>query len=162
MKEVWTKIIGYEGLYWVSSTGRVKNFSGKILKQCNHSHGYLQISLRQSMKNKTHAIHRLVLSSFVKKPDGMAVNHKDGNKKNNTLENLEWVTYKQNSTHAYSMGLSDAIGENVNTAVLTERQVKEIRRRAKSCSIIGMAKEYGVDRTTIGRIINGKSWKHLS
>lgn len=101
--EFWKDVKGYEGLYQVSNEGRVKSLNykrtgkEKILCPKKHNKGYLQIQLMNGDKNKTYTIHRLVAEAFIENPDNLpCVNHKDENKKNNNVENLEWCTYKQN------------------------------------------------------------------
>jgi len=115
--EEWKDIPGYEGIYAVSNKGRVKRlghnktfinrwgtyttafYREKPLKVVYNIHGYACISL----KKKTFTIHSLVMSAFSQKPFHDAqVNHKDGNKKNNQIENLEWCTASENAKHKYS------------------------------------------------------------
>lgn len=103
MEEIWKDIQGYEGLYMVSNLGRVKSLnyrrSGKesILKYNIEKNGYLSVALYKDKKIKRHKIHRLVALAFVDGyEEGLVVNHKDENKKNNTWTNLEWVTSQYN------------------------------------------------------------------
>lgn len=112
MIETWKDINGYEGSYQVSNNGRIKklkcffNREEKILKNQNAVHGYLFIGLRKNKKREFILIHRLVAMHFVSKPIGHEyVNHKDGDKFNNSASNLEWVTASQNTIHAYANGL---------------------------------------------------------
>lgn len=113
MKEVWKDVKGYEGLYQVSSLGRVKSvrryeytrWYGGELKSIRQGR-YLRTSLCKNGKLKTHNIHRLVAEAFIPNPKNKPeVNHIDGNKENNNVNNLEWVTRKENAIHAYNMGL---------------------------------------------------------
>lgn len=108
MEETWKDIKGYEGLYQVSDRGNVKSIFYKrtrneiILKQCNHFNGYYQVCLCFKKKRKTHLVHRLVCNAFLDNPENKkTVNHKNGNKTDNRLENLEWNTYSENETHSY-------------------------------------------------------------
>lgn len=119
--EIWKPIVGYEGLYEVSNLGRVKSLprlksSGigkrnyiteeKILVKVNCL-GYDCVNLYKDKKGKMFKVHRLVCENFLEKVDGKElVNHKDGNKKNNNLYNLEWCTSKENALHAFEIGLS--------------------------------------------------------
>lgn len=119
-KEEWRDIEGYDGFYQISDKGRVKSIkrqrvlSGrkyivnkeKILKPYKHNGGYLKINLCKDGKVKSFFIHRLILQAFKPTKEKLNVNHIDGNKENNNLENLEWVTQKENVRHAYESGLN--------------------------------------------------------
>ena len=105
-KEIWKDIKGYEGKYKVSNMGRVKslnyNKTGKegILKPKKDRYGYLQVHLSKDRKAKMYLVHRLVASAFLENPMGYTeVNHKDENKQNNYIENLEWCDRSHNINH---------------------------------------------------------------
>jgi hypothetical protein len=106
--EVWKEIEGYSG-YFVSNIGNVKGLYGRNLKpMLNKVTGYLQVNLRSNNVAKTYRIHYLVANAFLSKVEGKSqINHKDGNKLNNELSNLERVTARENRLHAYSLGLFD-------------------------------------------------------
>jgi hypothetical protein len=90
----------------VSCTGEVFSRLGRKLKQQITHDGYLRVELHHKGAAKKHSVHRLVASAFVPNPEGKPqVNHKDGNKTNNTHSNLEWVTQSENQLHAYKIGL---------------------------------------------------------
>lgn len=115
MEEIWKDIKGFEGLYQISSLGRLKSLSrfinsnrnnqrrikGCIIKQrVNPYNGYIQISLSKNHKYKRFYIHRLVASAFLGNPDNLPeVNHKDENKLNNCVENLEWCSSSYNKSY---------------------------------------------------------------
>lgn len=95
--------------YYISNFGRAKSTKNKrilILKQSIDTAGYLRVGMNHKSVTKAEKIHLMVLSAFVKKPfENAQVNHIDGDKLNNNLSNLEWLTAKQNMKHAYSKGL---------------------------------------------------------
>lgn len=103
--EEWKSVVGYEGYYEVSSLGNVRSITrvkkGKVLKPLKRQHGYLGIQLHGKGGNKrgfkTFSVHRLVAEAFIPNPNNYPeINHIDENKSNNRVENLEWVTHKQN------------------------------------------------------------------
>ena len=103
MNEIWKDIDGYEGLYEVSNLGKVKSLGNefsrkeKILKQGKMKNGYLYVILWKEGKYKTCLVHRLVAQAFLENPNNYScVNHKDENKENNCVENLEWCDAKYN------------------------------------------------------------------
>ena len=129
--EVWKDIEGYEGLYQVSTCGNIKslpkvrrNGTGtyiqkeRLLKPSNTSTGYKKVELCKDGKRKGFKVHRLVAIAFIPNPDNKPeVNHIDGNKINNNIDNLEWVTSSENSIHAYETGL------NPNKKELDEKEI---------------------------------------
>lgn len=99
MKEKWLKVVGFEN-YKISNLGRLKNSKGEIMKPWNDSHGYLDVKFYKDKKSYHRKIHRLVAEAFIENPENKKqVNHIDGNPMNNFLENLEWVTPKENIRH---------------------------------------------------------------
>ena len=100
-KEKWKDVVDYEGLYQVSNLGRVKNIrTGKLLSPCTDKDGYQTSLLYNSNGRKTVKWHRLVAIAFLSKVDGAnQVNHKDGDKKNNCADNLEWCSASENVLH---------------------------------------------------------------
>lgn len=106
INEIWKPIKGYEGLYEVSNLGRIKslnyNHTGKekILKPTKDRYGYLQVTLCKNNIKKQYTVHRLVAEAFIDNPDNLPqVNHKDENKQNNNVDNLEWCDAKYNSNY---------------------------------------------------------------
>lgn len=119
MEEIWKNIKGYEGLYQISNLGKVKSlerkrYNGqnyymqqeKILKLQNDKYGYKTIMLHKDKKSKNLKVHRLVAQAFLTNPQNkLEINHKDGNKSNNCVNNLEWCTSIENVRHAFSNNL---------------------------------------------------------
>lgn len=178
--EEWTNINGYEN-YKISNTGRVINIvRNKELKPCIGGAGYAVITLSKHNKTKTYNIHRLVAEHFLDEPTEeqikwafgtkrgkVHVNHKDGNKTNNHVDNLEWCTTQENTKHAYNMGLSTPVppenkGSTNGQSKLTEDKVLEIRKLFKDGTRQHeLAKMYNIDSSLISRIVNRKRWKHI-
>ena len=106
MQEVWKPVTGFEGIYEVSSLGNVRNANGRMRKPFMIPRGYLMIDLFHNYK-RTHArVNRLVAEAFIPNTDNKPeVNHKNGNKMDNRVENLEWSTKSENMVHAYRSGL---------------------------------------------------------
>lgn len=99
MTETWKDIKGYEGLYQVSNCGNVFG-KRKEIKQFKDKGGYLKVTLTDGNKLKSFGVHRLVAQAFIPNPDNLPqVNHKDENKENNCVDNLEWCTAKYNSNY---------------------------------------------------------------
>lgn len=113
MEEIWKDIKNYEGLYQVSNLGRIKALERRInssvgtrviksnyKKIYKNDKGYLSVSLSKNGINKHHSVHRIVAEAFITNIDNKpCINHKDLNKQNNYVDNLEWVTYKENTRH---------------------------------------------------------------
>lgn len=101
MEEIWKDIKDYEGLYQVSNLGRVKSlYTNRILNPMKHTKGYLRVRLYKNSVASNQRIHRLVAEAFIPNPENKPqVNHIDENKTNNRVDNLEWVTNKENCNH---------------------------------------------------------------
>lgn len=119
-QEIWKDVIGYEGLYQVSNFGKIKSLDiyvnskngsrrlhkGKVLKNNISKNGYYSVILCKNGKHSKKLVHRLVADAFIEnKLKKKQVNHIDGNKTNNTVNNLEWCTPYENMQHAYNTGL---------------------------------------------------------
>lgn len=116
--EIWKPLVGYETEYLISSYGRLKSIKhGKsiILKpHINTRNGYVYYLVSKNGKSKNSRAHRLVALTFIPTNDTkLQVNHKDGNKTNNRVDNLEWCTQSENMIHAYKMGLEKPRGLKV-------------------------------------------------
>lgn len=172
MEEKWKVIEDYPD-YAISSHGRIKRITaargtstGHILKPAKNSAGYPYTCLRNNGKPKGTFVHTLVLTAFDKpRPEGMTCNHKDGVKTNNHIDNLEWVTHKENMEHASKMKLLPCRkGSKNNRAKLSEHEVymiKKILASKRRPTISRIAKLFNVCRSTIGRISNGLAWRSV-
>jgi hypothetical protein len=184
LTEYWVDISNYEGYYQVSNygnvrsldrvikekTGKTQTLKGRILKPHTNSSGYYQINLNRKSVRTTFAIHQLVAQAFLdnrsRKP---LVNHINGIKTDNNVNNLEWATYSENLEHAYKNRLRQAVKTNEVASKnykrkLTEQQVREIRLliAAKSLTLKQIANQYDVGRSTIGSIKSGRNWSHTN
>jgi hypothetical protein len=157
MKELWQPVQGYEDLYEISDTGQVNGPRGPR-KHIIHSKGYLGVDLRCRGTHKWFYIHRLVATHFIPNPNQYPqVNHKDGNKTNNAVSNLEWCTAAENSIHAVRLfGLR---GENRYNCKLTCEQVRLIRADARPQRKI--AAHYAISFQLVSKIKSGKEWSWL-
>lgn len=148
--------------YSVSDFGRIKNTkTGKVLSPFRQNRGYIQIRLfLGGGESWRPAVHRLVAEAFIG-PSDLEVNHKDLNKENNRIENLEYVTRSQNQKHASENGVWG--GHNADAAKLTSDQVLAIREaHATGSKGYGkLALEYGVDKSNIAAIVKRRSWAHI-
>lgn len=126
--EIWKDIKGWEGIYQISDRGNLKSFKrhqeGRVLSNVNKTGGYFSVVLQwRSRKRCSMRIHRLVAEAFIPNPAGKPqVNHKDGNKQNNSAYNLEWVTCKENMYDAIRNGVDFYSAMNYyNTRVRPKR-----------------------------------------
>lgn len=150
--------------YSVSDSGNVINDeTGLALKPFSAPNGYLQLDLFKDGIKQRIGVHRMVAIAFLDNPEAKEfVNHIDGCKTNNVVENLEWVTPSENSTHAVMSGLSP-IGESKTLAKLTEAKVLEIQEAFEAgVKDFVLAERYGVSSGVISAIRLGKIWKHVS
>lgn len=171
IQEVWADVLDYEGVYKISNFGKVKRVVrasgaciGRVLFSKKTKCGYLELHLCFNGERRYYLVHRLVAEAFIPNPeDKKEVNHKNGIKTDNRVENLEWVTSKENKEHAnIVLGINNC-GEKSGQSKLTEEQI---------CNILGLlragqshrkiAKTYSVVHSTIGRIYRNETWKCVS
>ena len=164
--EIWKDISGYEGLYQVSNFGRVKRFykttPPRILKP-GIRRGYSFVELSCSNEGEQRQIHRLVAQAFIPNPESKPqINHIDGCKTNNRIENLEWVTAAENMQHAFATGLmAGQRGEDNPKANLTDEQARFIRDNPDSLACTVLAEIFGVSKSTISDVQIGKTYKNV-
>ena len=157
--------------YFVTSDGHIisysrKNFTDYVLTQRLNSSGYLYVDIRVQGKKKKLFIHRAIALAFLDNPDNKpCVNHKDGNKLNNCIDNLEWCTYSENMKHAVDMGLNSVpnfSGENHPMHKLTEEKVCQIRKLSLSgVSSPSIAKQFGITKEQVYNIIKKYQWRNV-
>lgn len=167
MEEAWLPIAGLGSSYEVSNCGRVRSkrrcgTPGKILKP-NYARRYYCVCLSVNNRKYSKPIHRLVAETFIMQPAGacLEVNHKDGNRLNNSVSNLEWVTRSQNMQHALANGLfKSPKGEDHYRTKFRAQDISEIRfLGATGTSQSELAEQFKVGQSQISRILNGKRWK---
>ena len=167
-KEIWKPIKEYEGLYEVSNLGRVKRVGkstnktqadGGLMKLRIEKQGYLRVQLSKNNYRIKYSVHRLVAITFLpnlkNKPE---VNHIDNNRINNEVNNLEWVTQKENQQHSVHQDRHSR-GERHGNSKLTDKAVREIRKSKLTLSALG--KIYGVNLTKIHAVKKYQTWKHI-
>lgn len=167
--EIWKDVAGYEGLYQISTLGRIKSLKrkkGKADKIRVHNitrTGYHIIDLYKNNKCKYFSVHRLVALAFIPNPlNKSEVNHIDGNKSNNNLTNLEWNTRAENTDHASTIGLRKELkGEKNHKAKLTEEKVRNMRSHKGKISTVKLAEMFGVTQASVSGILLNKTWKHI-
>jgi hypothetical protein len=183
MEEFWIGVKGYKGKYQVSTLGCVKSMARtiklkpgwcgpdrrvineKVLSPAFAGKGYAFVGLCKNGRVSLKYVHRLVWESFngpIKKD--MEINHRDGNKRNNSLDNLEAVSHRENMLHAHRNGLTTILnkGEGNPSAILTDDKVIEIKRRLALGEVQRrIAEDIGVSYQTITLIKQGKTWSHV-
>lgn len=163
-------IEGYEGLYAVTKTGEVWSYpkihgnalwKGFWLKHATEKTGYKFVILAKNKIHKTCYIQGLVAKAYLgnRSNEKMQVNHIDGNKKNNNVENLEWCTASENIRHSFKLGLSNQKGSKNAASKLNEQYVAEIRNLYKNGEKqIVLSKKFFISPSVINRIIKNTLW----
>jgi hypothetical protein len=156
--EMYKPVKNFENRYLVNENGQIFSIlKGKILKPMSHKLGYLYYDLRKDKKRKLYYVHRLVSEHFIDNPlSKKYVNHIDGNKKNNSISNLEWVTSKENVNHAIKTGLIKRVKLKLDDV----RIIKELIKRGDTC--ISISKKFNVTPGCISGIKYNNNWSsHL-
>ena len=173
MDEIWKDIPGYEGYYQVSNEGRVKSVERIVYRGVNKNgtdifqrvdsrvlalhttpNGYYSIMLHKEGVSKRFLVHRLVAQAFVPNPNGRPeINHKDGNRKNDVCENLEWCDRRENILHASRVLHSLTFHGKAVRCVETGEEFRSIKEAAR---------HYGVADTNLGNAIHGKRQKRCA
>lgn len=176
--EIWKAIKGYEGFYEASNKGRVRsldrfvptarggrNLKGVVLQPAIDNWGYPHVSMRIDGKSRTFKIHRLIALTFIGDCDKMdQVNHKNGIKTDNKVENLEWCTASFNVQHSYDTGLNKGCSGEINgKTTLSEEEVISIYKLTQNTKYSQriIAEMYNTSRSTVGKIKLKMTWKYL-
>jgi hypothetical protein len=175
-KEIWKDVLGYEEIYQVSNLGNVKSLQRlirlgyrprikkeTILKNSIEFYGYYVVNLCKNLKHKKTKVHRIVAEAFIPNPENKPqINHKNGIKTDNCVENLEWCTNQENAIHANKNNLiSRQKGSSSHKSKLTEKQVLEIRNLSVSLSYRKLASLYNVTHQNIRSIVLKETWTHI-
>lgn len=153
--------------YYAITDGNIySEVSGRILSKHLDKNGYEKVRLISEDGRHTYSVHRLILETFcpVLNMEFLQVNHIDGNKQNNQLINLEWVTCSENQLHAYKIGLKSQQGAQNNASKLTEQDVLKIIDliQLKKYSLVEIGAMFNVGGDTIGAIKNKHNWTYLT
>jgi len=176
-KEIWVDVLGLEGFYQVSNFSNVRSLDritkmnskqpfrkvkGRAIKNSLNTNGYLTFNMTKNGIKKLTSIHRLVALHFIPNPENKpCVNHINGIKTDNRIENLEWVTYAENSVHAVETGLCVAVnGEKHPRCKISNLEVVNIRKMKGIKTVSEIAKTYNVVESTIRDILNNKKRKN--
>lgn len=170
-QEEWKDIKGFEGQYKISNMGRVWSVSrtvrigGKtgtcqtkdlIMKQITDAKGYKRVCLNENGKTKFKPIHRLVAEAFIPNKEGKPqVNHKDGDKTNNNVNNLEWCTNSENQKHAYRLGLNKVTGRAGRSKIAVKQISNKNEIVAIHCSLNEACRVTGVYAQNIRKVLLG-------
>jgi hypothetical protein len=175
--EVWKDVIGYEGLYKVSNLGKICSL-GRLIEGNKNSiyfkpeklmtfelmkKGYLRAKITKEKRSIKKLVHVIVGECFILNPENKPqINHKNGIKNDNRVENLEWCTNKENCIHAVKNKLNVAkYGESCGGSKLKECDVIEIRNLKGKLLKVEIAKKFNISVHTINQIHQNISWRHL-
>jgi len=161
--ELWHNVLGFHG-YWVNKKGEILGRRGKKLALGKSTKGYPQIMLKTKQITKGFRIHRLVAEYFIYNDNPKVknqVNHIDGNKDKNSVENLEWCSNKENHEHKMKNNLNVALkGSKHHNSILTEDDVISIFKSKEPYT--ELMKKYNVSKATISSIKCGRNWNHIT
>lgn len=168
MKEIWKDIEGYEGLYQISNKGRVKSFynhNGKIFVKPNIDvWGYERVDLSKNKNEKHYKVHRLVAKAFIPNPNNYpCINHKDENKTNNCVDNLEWCSHKYNRNYGTCNDrLRKCFGKKVNQYSKDGIFIKQFNSISEACKELNYKSIAHISQCCKGKRKSAKgfTWKY--
>lgn len=180
VEEIWRDIPNYEGIYKVSNKGSVKSLNrvenytykgyevsrfrkGRILKQKNTYDGYLESTLLKHGKPKCFRTHRLVAMAFnPTEKTGLEIDHLNCLKKDNRIENLEWVTNKENIDRAIKNDLFNPVGSSNSNCQTSEEQVMMVRVLSnEGYTRRQVSEKVGIPKSRVKQIVTNVTWKNL-
>lgn len=178
MIEIWRDIEGFENKYQISSMGEVRSISrtiedcfgrkrdhkGRVLSKVKDTKGYYTVMLSNKVGKRYH-IHRLVAKHFIKNEcNKICVNHKDGDKLNNTIDNLEWVTHSENAKHAYEIGLKIYSSRRKADGLHVRSKSGKIRMPDGDILVFkqqqDLVREFGLNSSHLSALLSGKQNSH--
>ena len=170
--EEWRGVVGYDKWYSISNIGRIKRISpgrgtavGRLENPIITDSGYFRVPLSCNGARSNKQVHHLVMEAFIgPRPRGLVCNHKDGDKLNNRVDNLEYVTSSENTKHAYRIGLMKRrYGEDAPNSRLTEVKVREIKILLSQHELTQreISEKYNTTQTTISDILHKKRWEDV-
>jgi len=167
--EIWKEVKDYEGLYEISNLGNAKMINGKNnhkphkMSYSLDKDGYSKFRFTKNGKRKTLNAHRLIALHFIPNPENKPqVNHINGIKTDNRVENLEWCTNSENIIHSWVNGLSTPKrGESNSRSILTEDQVLEIRTIGNNLTLKNISEIYNISIMYVQFILKRKRWTHI-
>lgn len=164
------KILEENNKYAINNKGEIINISTMKYKKTEIHNGYERVSFMQDGKRTRHRVHRLVAKYFIPNPlNKPQVNHIDGDRLNNNIKNLEWVTAQENTEHAIRIGLTDFSkiswpkGEENPSSKITEEDVIKIREMYDSGEFLlrELSEHFDLSITTIWNIAKRNTWTHI-
>lgn len=155
--EIWSNILGFPD-YWINKKGEVMGRTGKLLKPSITKKGYLRLPFYTSDKVKAFYIHRLVANAFIPNPENKPqVNHINCDKKDNRVENIEWVTDEENRTHKLENNLNvTSQGTKHVLSKIDEKIAKDIFLSEETDKTL--SKKYNISKSLVYGIKSGRNW----
>ena len=149
--------------YFITETGEIYNKYNKQIKPVDNGKGYLIVGLTVENKRIIKAVHRLLAEAFISNPNNFSdVNHIDGDRRNNSLKNLEWLTHGDNIKHSYLLKNRSALGENNANCKTTEETVRLICNYLEQGYKPSKIRDLGFNYTLVRSIKRRRNWINIS